>query len=256
MRNGNLEQAQLLVDAGIKKDINHILLNLLASQIYKNLKKESYAISYCKNALEQNRVLKRRSNTNNVMDILIDDMKIIKEGILTSLEFNNGNSIDFFLSKMKNNDNEYSKIVTSIINNELADINKLSKLKSFTKEENLDYTLNLLKYNSNDEAKLEFFSALYDKYNSNTKYLTNFGIFLLSVNQFEEAKILLETVIQNDDYEDSVIFYLISIYTSSNDIQKIAGLLNKMESRANLNPVIDAKLKILKTKLHPILNLS
>ena len=166
------------------------------------------------------------------MDILIDDMKIIKEGILTSLEFNNGNAVDFFLSKMKNNDNEYSKIVTSLINNELADINKLSKLKSFTKEENLDYTLNLLKYNSNDEAKLEFFSALYDKYNSNTKYLTNFGIFLLSVNQFEEAKILLETVIQNDDYEDSVIFYLISIYTSTNETQKIAGLLNKMESRA------------------------
>jgi len=256
MRRNNIKEAKTVIDTGIQKDKNHPILNMIASQIYDRLNDANSSLKYCKNAYEINKKLKSNMNSNNVLDIITDNKKLIIEGIILSLKFNSVENLQFYLKAFKIESPTYYANIYNIINNNLSDIDKVDSLISFVNEENLDVILKVLKYNNNNEYKLEFFSKIYDRYNSQSSYLTNFGAFLLSINQFEEARVILEASLQNKDFDDSVIFYLASIYTSTNKIQELQRLIEIADVRAESNQLLQSKLILLKEKLLPIFSVS
>ena len=107
-----------------------------------------------------------------------------------------------------------------------------------------------------NELKLELYSNLYNRFSNNTKYLNDFGAFLLSINQINEAKIIFESMLNNSDCEDSTIFYLASIYVNSNEIEKLKRLLLIVENKlvsSNTTSLSKDKFKILVEKISPIL---
>jgi glycosyltransferase involved in cell wall biosynthesis len=256
MRRTNIKEAKVLVDKGMRIDNNHPLLNMIASQVYEKLSAKDLALNYCKKAYESNQRHRTKKNSNNVLDIIIDNTKIIMEGILLSLKFNSGNNKQFYMRVLKLENLNYYENIHNIISNTLNNNSKVDRLISFVDEKNLDLVLKLLKFNSNNEFKLDFFSKTYDKYNSQSNYLTNFGAFLLDINQIEEARVILEASLQTNNFDDAVIFYLASIYTITNNTQELHNLLQLADIKAESNQLLQSKLILLKEKLQPILSRS
>ncbi len=82
MRRNNIDKARELVENGLNLDKTHPLLNMIASQVYEKLNDENASINYCKNAFELNAKLKSNSKSSNVLDIIIDNNKLLLEGVL------------------------------------------------------------------------------------------------------------------------------------------------------------------------------
>lgn len=253
MRKNDFSSAKTYIDKGLKADKNHTLLNMIASQVYEKLNEKGSSLLYCKNAYELNKKLKNNSNTKNVLDIIIDNKKILLEGILTSLKFRSNNDLEYFLTSLKIEGPDYFKVINTILSNNIKHEESLEILIRFVNENNIETILKFLKYNSNNEFKLDLFSRIYDKFNNHSNYLTNFGSFLISINQLAEARIILEQALSNNDYDDAVIFYLASIYTSTNDFEELKNLLKIADIKAKSNKLLQSRLTLLKDKLRPLL---
>lgn len=253
MRKNDFSSAKKYIDKGLKIDKNHTLLNMIAAQVYEKLNEQRTSLIYCKNAYELNKKLKNSSNTENVLDIIIDNKKILLEGILISLKFSSKKDLEYFLDSFKIEDPTYFKAINNILTNNLKNEESIDELISFTKESNIETILRFLKHNNNHESKLDFFSKIYNKFNNNSNYLTNFGSFLININQLAEARIILEQALNNNDYEDAVIFYLASIYTSTNDFEELKNLLKIADIKAESNKLLQSRLTLLKNKLRPLL---
>ncbi len=253
MRENDFSLAKTYIEKGLKTDKNHTLLNMIASQVYEKLNEKGSSLIYCKNAYELNKKLKSDSNTNNALDIIIDNKKILLEGILISLKFSSNKELEYFLASFKIEDPTYYKVINNILTNNYKNEESLEDLILFLNENNIETILKFLKYNNNNDIKLDLFSKLYNKFNNNSNYLTNFGSFLISINQLAEARIILEQALNNNDYEDAVIFYLASIYTSTNDFEELKNLLKIADVKAESNKLLNSRLKLLKDKLRPLL---
>ena len=253
MRKNDFSEALSYAEMGLKIDKNHTLLNMIASQVYEKLDDKNSSLYYCKKAFELNTKLKYSNKSKNLLDIIIDNKKILLEGILTALKFNTHNDLLFFLNALKIEDPAYYEVINNILTNTINDEKKLEHLISFLNESNIETILKLLKYNTNNEFKLDFFSKIYDRYNNLSIYLTNFGSFLININQLAEARIILEQALQNEYYDDAIIFYLASIYISTNSFQELKNLLKLADIKAESNKILKARLKLLKDKLQPLL---
>ena len=254
MRESNIQKAQELVEKGLGYDRNHPLLNMVAAQVYEKLNDQNASLKHCKNAFELNLKQKSNTNSNNVLDIIIDDSKIILEGILLSLKFNNQEMREYYLNHLQYIDTNLFKNVKNVVENELLSDGQIENLISYSKKENLEIILKLLKRNTNNNSKLIFFSKIFDQFCKDPLYLLNFGTFLLDTNQIEEAQVILELALNNENFDDSVIFYLASIYTTTNNIQALLNLLQKASKKAENDTLFRSKLDLLLVKLQPILS--
>lgn len=256
MRLNNLLEAKRIVDKGLQLDRKHVVLNMIASQVYEKLEKKEQAISYCKKALECNKKSRVKNISSNVIDIFVSNTKLLTEGILLSLKFNQQKDLQFFLNMFKKENPEYYNNISKVLFNASFNKSEINGLIEFISDKNLEVFLKLLKYNNNNEFKLEFFSITYERFKRVPQYLTNFGTFLLSINQLSEARRIFESELELNDYDDAIIFYLVSIYTSLNNLDAISSLIAEAESKAEFNPILQSKLSILKQKLEPILSFS
>ena len=118
----------------------------------------------------------------------------------------------------------------------------------------MEVFLKLLKKNTNNNSKLIFFSKIFDQFCNDPIYLLNFGTFLLDTNQIEEAQVIFELALKDENSDDSVIFYLASIYTTTNNIQALLNLLQKASKKAENDTLFRSKLDLLLVKLQPILS--
>lgn len=253
MRQSNLILAKGFIDKGLKIDKSNLQLILVGSQIYGKLGNSKIAFELCKNAFQLNSETKKNKLKQSDQIIEIDSKKIMYQGLLLSVTFSDKNSFEYFYQKLNIiNRNEATLLEKINLNNSLS-IEETNNLCSLTNEDNLELILKLFENYNNAEAKLNYLSALYEKFGNNSKILSYFGSFLLSLNQIDVAQQLFETAIQSSDYEDSIIFYLISIYANKNDLNNLTSLLEKAEIRAKKNKLLKEKLFLIKKKLNPLL---
>ncbi len=256
MQKGNLDYAKKMIDKGIHGDRNHPLMNLLASHIYQRFGLNDEALAFCENALKQNLLLTKKNKSNNVLDIIIDTRKIIYQGMQLSIITNNGNELDFFLSKLKKDYTSEGELFQRIISNNLNTKNDLEELLNIIDESNIEVALKIVEFGSNNNLKLEFFSALYNRFNKNSNFSTSFGSFLINIGQLEEAEIILRNSLQNDEVNPAVIFYLISIYVQQGKLNEIKEIIVLGEQLVSNNKTLQLKLKDIKNKLAPMLETS
>jgi len=250
----NLSIAKEFIDKGINNDKNHPLLNLLASQVYKQLNEVEKAIVFCKNSFQQNSKLHTRNKTQNVLDITIDNKKIIYQGISLSIDLADKGDLNFFLNKLKFiSNNEYGLIINILQN---SNINKedVSVLINMVNKSSLDIAIKLFEKNNNIDFQLEFYSKIYDRFNRDLKYLTTFGSFLIDINQLEEAEMVLKLTLDNNEQNHSGIFYLASIYVQQGKYSKLNELINIADEKIKIGSPFHTRLQILKEKISPLIN--
>lgn len=249
MRNQNISSSKEYIDKAIKLNPNLSLINIIAAQIYAKLNLSS-AINHCINALKQSKL-----NLSSDQEIFVDAEKIIYEGILISLQFGDMHSLNYFIENLKKNNKDEGNFI------EILFINKYNKNEILIHSTainavNINNFLRIFNFIRSADLKLELFSNLYDRFSTNSKFLNDFGAFLISINQTTEAKIILESSLLNDDFEDSTLFYLASIYLSTNETQKLEDLLIIIEEKINNDSTSlfsKNKFKILVNKIAPVL---
>lgn len=249
MRNQNISSSKEYIDKAIKLNPNQSLINIVAAQIYAKLNLSS-AINHCINALKQSKL-----NLSSDQEIFVDAEKIIYEGILISLQFGDMHSLNYFIENLKKNNKDEGNFI------EILFINKYNKNEilihsTAVNAVNINNFLRIFNFIRSADLKLELFSNLYGRFSTNSKFLNDFGAFLISINQTTEAKIILESSLLNDDFEDSTLFYLASIYLSTNETQKLENLLIIIEEKINNDSTSlfsKNKFKILVNKIAPVL---
>lgn len=249
MRNQNISSSKEYIDKAIKLNPNLSLINIIAAQIYAKLNLSS-AINHCINALKQSKL-----NLSSDQEIFVDAEKIIYEGILISLQFGDMHSLNYFIENLKKNNKDEGNFI------EILFINKYNKNEilihsTAVNAVNINNFLRIFNFIRNADLKLELFSNLYDRFSTNSKFLNDFGAFLISINQTTEAKIILESSLLNADFEDSALFYLASIYLSTFETQKLEDLLIIIEEKINNDSTSlfsKNKFKILVNKIAPVL---
>ncbi|MBK8944991.1 MAG: glycosyltransferase family 2 protein [Ignavibacteriae bacterium] len=253
MRNNNLFAAKNYIDKGVELNPNQSLLNIIAAQVYAKMN-DKKALNFCKNAFDSNSERKLNFNKISEQEIYTDDKKLIYEGIIISLQFNDQDSLNYFSNKLSEINSEEIKYLNNIISNEFYK-DEILGLSNFIDQNNINNYLKIFDFVKNNDLKLELYSNLYDRFFDNSKYLNDFGAFLITINQINEAKIIFESALSNPEIEDSIIFYLASIYISSNEINKLEKLQiiinNKLFSSSN--SYSKEKFKILAEKITPLL---
>ncbi len=64
----------------------------------------------------------------------------------------------------------------------------------------------------------------------------------------------MELALEKENCDDAVIFYLASIYTTTNNIHALLELLQKASKKAENDVLFRSKLDLLLVKLQPILS--
>lgn len=254
MRNYKLSNAKKFIDEGLRNDKRDVLINVIASQIYNKLNDGNKSLHYCKKAYQLGL---ESANTNNhlrIQEIKINSSKIIYEGILYSLQFDNNEYLKYFLKQLSSTNNKESVFFSKIINTEHLNKEELEELISNIAENNIVLYLQFINKINDSGLKLDIYSNLFNRFSNNSKFLNNFGSFLIEINQIDEAKIIFESALNNEEYEDSTIFYLSSVYIQTNEIDKLRELVLTAEAKSAGNELFTNKLRILKEKISPLLN--
>jgi len=253
MQKGNLQLAKETIDKAINNDRNHPLINLLASHIYQQFNQNEEALRFCKNAFKQNEILTRKNRSKNVLDIVINTKKIIYNGILASLNANNIKELEFFLNKLSKHSNTERELFQKILENNLINKNELNELFNLLNEHNIEVILKIMERHNDNNLKLEFYSDIYNRFNNNSKYISSYGSFLISIGQLEEAEIILRTSLESENVNPAVIFYLISIYVEQGKLNKIKETILIGERITENNTLLKTRLNDIKNKIAPLL---
>lgn len=99
---------------------------------------------------------------------------------------------------------------------------------------------------------MELYSNLYDNFRENPKFLNKFGSFLIKINQINEAKVIFETALNFTDYEDSTLFYLVSIYINNSEFDQIQKIMPEIDNKISNNSIFKDKFQLLKDKITPL----
>ncbi len=254
MRQNNLDAAKELIENGLKIAKSNQLLLLVGSQVYSKIGDSEAAFQLCRNAFLLNSERKKNRLDKNYQIIEIDLKRIVYQGLFLSVTFSNQNNFEYFYRHLAAINNDEASKLKKIFSNQSLTTEEIKSLCLITNENNLELMLSLFENYSNNEIKLIYLSDVYEKFHDNSKILSYFGSFLLSLNQIDPAQQIFESAIKSNNYEDSIIFYLISIYINKNDLNNLTNLMKKAEIRAKTNKLLREKLNLIKEKINPLFN--
>ena len=252
MRLNNIEKAFKFFQLGIFLDDKNTLLNMIGAQILAKMNNGKEALKLCKKAYDHNLELSKSHNSNNIQEIIIDDKKIIYQGMLLSVQFKDKESFNFYLQELQYYDLQLSIIFEKLKNNKdltKADVEELSIL---TTDDNLELVLKLVEPYFNIEIKLDYYSTIYNKFFNSLKYVMSFGSFLISIHFLDEAEIIIESALDFEEFDPAILYYLASIYIKKDKIDKLKNLIRTAENKLNTN--FKDSLVEFKSKVLPLIN--
>ncbi len=175
MRNNNLQEALIFAENGLKIDKNDVLLNIVTSQIFAKKNIADKTLKYCKKALQQSLISNSNSGEKNNQRIYIDSKKIIFEGVLYSLQFNNKEFLNYFLKQLKIVNKNIGEIIYRLLLDKDISREEVDVIESNINLEDIDFYLKIFENLNNVEIKLDFYSNLYNRFPTNSKFLNSFG---------------------------------------------------------------------------------
>lgn len=252
MRLNNLAKAFNFFQLGINLYDKNTLLNMLGAQIFSKMNNGKDALNLCKKAYENNLELSKCNNSNNIQEIIIDDKKIIYQGMLLSIQFRDKEVFNFYLHELQNYDQQLSIIFEKLKNNKDLTKADVEELGFLTTDDNLELVLKLVEHYFNIEIKLDYYSSIYNKFFNSLKYVMSFGSFLISIHFLDEAEIILESALDLEEFGSAILYYLASIYIKKDKIDKLKDLIKTAENK--LNPNFKNSLVEFKSKVLPLIN--
>ncbi|MCX6150716.1 MAG: glycosyltransferase family 2 protein [Ignavibacteriales bacterium] len=256
LKEHKVEAAHKFVIEGLKFDGKQPYLNLLASKIYLRLQNLSKAEYYCAMALEQNNRLFTGNNYSSI-DIILSEDEIIYFGIILAIQSENKKNLDFYLTALEkylriqpgNNFDKKIGLIKKLCSKIRLSENEEMELVGLINRKNLDYFLEFLRIYNFSESKLRILEKLAYSFSKEPGFVSLYGVTLADNNLVEKAITVLESLVDSNESEPSTLFHLISLYVKSNQVNKISGYINFLETNYSNIPEIKARLPLLKQKL-------
>jgi glycosyltransferase involved in cell wall biosynthesis len=244
------------IKEGLRADGSQPYLNLLASKIYFRMQDIMNAEEFCRKAFEANSRL-LSGNNYSALDIILNDEEIIYYGISLSKMSKNQRYLNLYLNAIKkyldrselSNATNKIEVLRKIYADEIIKNGEVEEIVSLINKNNLNNILEILKQYKSNDSKLKILGKIAGEYISEPAFAGMFGITLADNNLFDEAKKVLESVVNSKKAEPSAFFYLISIYAKENNFDKISVYLNSLEEDFSHIPEVKVRLPYLKQKL-------
>ncbi|WKZ70199.1 MAG: glycosyltransferase [Melioribacteraceae bacterium] len=244
LRSNDISNAFSSINEAIKTDSENMIANLTASQIYEKAGKPNEAIEFCKKALELNRTVINSMN-NRLLDVILDDVKIIYHGLTISYNQNATEGIDFFFNKLeetkRKNHSEWQKessLIQRLSSNSQLTSEELDELVGIINENNLDFYLALTKHYDHIDTKLEFDQKLIGKFIDNVSVKNRLGYDLSKAGKNPEAAEVFEKLLKENHDEATPVFYLIPIYLEMKKFDDLKQLIEQSKNRFTKNKLV------------------
>lgn len=226
-------EAMSAINEAIKADPENIIVNLTASEIYYKAGKGAEAVAHCITAYEFNKKKSHDKSSDRLLDIFVDEEKILYHGLHISYKLNEQTGIEYFFSNLesyKSNDKlNWQKelhIIQMITSNSILSFEDVLSFESIIKEHNINFYFQLLDHYTHADSKLLVEKKLIEKFPDNVKLYNRYAADLNDNGNLGKAISALEKAVKRFPEESSIIIYLISLYLQRKDFGKLEELLN------------------------------
>lgn len=255
----NLEQALTAIDESIKLDPGNVIVNLTASEIYSKIGKGSEAVSYCIAAYEQNKKKIKPNNSNKLLDLFIDEEKILYHGLHISYQSNEQTGIEFFFSNLeefRSTQKEFWQkelhIIQLITSDSVLSFEDILIVEEIINENNINFYFQLLEHYTHIDSKLLIESKLLKKFPNNIKLYNRYASDLNGDGNLNKAIHVLEDAVNRFPAEPSIIIYLISLYLQSKELDKLHQFIRKTKEINSHNKKLIEHINTIEEKISSI----
>jgi len=95
---------------------------------------------------------------------------------------------------------------------------------------------------------------MHKKFSDSILILNSLAAKYESMNEYSRAEQLLKKSITIEPDNPAPYFFLISLYLKVNNITEAFRIITEIENQLNFNPVITARVKVIKEKINNFLN--
>lgn len=244
----DLEEAEEFINLSLAADDQQPLSFIGASNVYLLKNNMTKAAEFILKAFDlNNQIIAGKGKSFHY--IFLDNDTICIQGLNNSLFMLNNDLFNFFFDKMNKKNIPCFNLFHHIINNEPIPKDALKGLVENFPEKFLVLLINALKKYTISESKDSLFSSFMNHSKKIPQILIQYGLFLSEIGRFEEAASVLEKAKENEPGDPSVIFYLISVYLRTDNMEKVKNLIIYAENKfSNLSPVI-SRIEFIKKKI-------
>lgn len=246
----NFEQAHYLAVEGLKHDPTLPLLNFVTAKVNVGVGNFPAATDYCKKALKYN-----VQDSSKDFEIYTQDDEIIFLGLKASTLSHDLSSFNFFFEKLKmvegakTKTNSLLESVHSLFNHIPLNEFQTNSFEQNIDKENLELFVSLLEKYNNKEIALNLFDKLYQKFGNEVQLLNSYGTVLNETGNYEKAIELFEKSININMSNPAIIFFLISCYLQTDNLEAIPDIIERAENRFKNIPQVMEKMNQLKNHL-------
>jgi glycosyltransferase involved in cell wall biosynthesis len=254
--NNNIKDAEKYIQSAIKLDNRQPFSHLLAAKISLRGGDQVRAEERCLTAYKLNKNISTDKERSNLV-VILDLEEVIYFGLTIALQNQNSNNIGFYQKELSayynSKGNENGPLKLAVIQ-KLFSCSQLSAVeeKMIIKLANR-YTLNLLLtllvINPNKQQVLEITKNLLNKFPDSIEIKKILSKLLDDAGKLDEAIQILENVVEKEEYDPAILFYLISFYLKNGSAEKINSIVMLLEKKYANIPEIAERVNRLKEKL-------
>jgi glycosyltransferase involved in cell wall biosynthesis len=249
-------EADRFIQFSIKLDDRQPFSQLLSAKIALRKGDNLTAELRCRGAqqLNQNMILGKEQSK---LVLLLDPEEIICYGLTLALQNKNITNINYYQKELSD---YYYKKVGDIGAQKLTVIQKLfnNALLTSSEEEVFiemanNFTMNLFLYmltnNPNKQQVFQLANDLLKKYPNAIEIKKIIAKLMEDAGRIDEAIILLEEIVEKEQYDPTTLFYLISFYLKKGAEDKIKPIIGKLEKNYSHIPEVMERVRKLRRKL-------
>ena len=244
----HIKKAEELILLSLLEDKNQPSTLIGAANIYLILKDYGKASEYILNAYNANHEISEGKVTS-FQTAYLDNDSICNYGLHIAIGADNKELFRFFFTRLKENNHVVFNLFNLIINNLYIDLEAIKISIQTLTEKYLDALIAALKNYSFTESKINLLTALSVKFPQNPKVLIPYGLVLSESGKLKECANIFESAMLIDPDNPALVFYLISAYLRTNDIEPVNKLVLNAKKKFSALPAVISRLELVKQKL-------
>lgn len=249
---GNYSKAMDYIEKGISKDPSQPCNILAAAKIYLIARNFNKVVELYKKAFQLNRDLVNKK-TFTAQARYFGENILIYDALSTALKINNKEMFNMYYGELihiskKEEIGKEIEFLDALFNGKEISASEVELYLEYVNKSNIDLIVNLLNTSSTHQKGI-IFTRLLELYPQNANLLNKYGLYLINNKRIAEAKEILEKSFDLKSEDSSIVFYLVSLYLSTNDLDGIRVVMGKALELYSGNFEFMQKFEVLKQKL-------
>lgn len=260
-QNNNLGEALTNINNSIKCNPENIIANLTASEVYSKMGKNIEAVSFCISAFEINNAQRSSKSTSKLLDIYVDEEKILYHGLHISYKLNDQTGIEYFFnhledyrSNQKQFWNKELHIIQMFTSNSILTFEDIQLVEEIITDNSFNFYFQLLEFYSQIDSKILIEKKLLEKFPDNIKLYNRYAADLNSEGNIDQAIRFLEEATKKFSAEASMIIYLISLYLQNKEFDKLDQFIRRTKEKNSQNKKLIEHINTIEHKIYSAIN--